>query len=390
MRKRTRILVLITVNSLFFLWGFLTVLNDILVPYFRQIFSLSYVSVMLLQFCFFTAYGLVSIPSGKVIEKLGYRKSIFIALLTAAFGSFLFLPAAHMPSFALFLVATFVVAMGIVLLQVAANPYVALLGDAANSSSRLNLAQGFNSLGTTLGPLIGSQLILYGKSYGNGIDDIYGAMAVILALLAVFVILSKFPDLQVDQYEEFQEHLSRKAARLPNTPQPEKKQEHHDSIWQFSHLLYGALAVFCYVGAEVSIGSFLVNFLSEPLILGVDHFVAGHYVSLYWGGAMIGRFIGCVILLRFSPRKLLTAAVILASTLLILGIMTSGWISAYSILAIGLCNSIMFPTIFTLGIRGLDNFTAKGSGILCTEIIGGSIITLIHGVCEVQMGIQKA
>lgn len=380
-------------NTLFFTWGFVTVLNDILVPYFKSLFTLSYVAVMLVQFCFFTAYGLISIPSGKIVERLGYRKGIVLALFVAAFGAFLFLPAADLPSFPLFLLAIFIVASGIVLLQVAANPYVALLGDPEYSSSRLNLAQGFNSLGTTLGPLIGSQLILQSSSiYSDmfGINVIYGCVVVGLVLLAALLLFLRFPEVQKVEYEEFQEHLSRRAVRLKDTPVPEEIPEHKESMWQYPHLVYGTLAIFCYVGAEVSIGSFLVNFLTDPRLLGVGDFYAGHLVSLYWAGAMLGRFLGFVLLLRIAPRKLLAICVTCALLLLVTSMLTSGAIAAYSILSIGLFNSIMFPTIFTLGIRGLEGFTAKGSGLLCTAIIGGAIVPLIQGAFADHIGIQNA
>lgn len=391
--KKNRYFILFIINSLFFIWGFITVLNDILVPHFKALFDLNYAAVMLVQFCFFAAYGLISIPAGKLVEYLGYQKGIFLALLTAAFGSILFLPAAYFFSFSFFLSAIFIMAAGLVLLQVAVNPYVALLGDPNSSSSRLNLAQGFNSLGTTLGPLIGSQFILNVTtrySELDGINFIYGMIGALLVFLAILVFFVRFPRLQADKYEEFQEHLSRKAVSLKGVPKPTIKSEHHDSIWQFPHLLFGALGIFCYVGAEVSIGSFLVNYLSQPNILNIDDYLAGHYVSFYWGGAMVGRFIGFVLLLRISPRKLLAFCVSCACGLLILSIMNEGVVSAYSILAIGLFNSIMFPTIFTLGIRGLEDFTAKGSGILCTAIIGGAIIPLIQGFFADSIGIQKA
>ncbi|MEL7431889.1 MAG: sugar MFS transporter [Chlamydiota bacterium] len=390
MKKQNRVIILSLMNSLFFIWGFVTVLNDILVPYFKSLFTLTYVAVMLVQFCFFAAYGLGSIPAGAIVEYLGYRKGIVLALFIATVGSFLFLPAADLPSFPLFLLAIFVVALGIVLLQVAANPYVALLGNPGDSSSRLNLAQGFNSLGTTVGPLIGSQLILSSDLEVFGINVIYGCMGLLLFLLACVILFFRFPEVKVDDYEEFQEHLARKAVSLKDTPIPATSAAHQDSIWQYPHLLYGALAIFCYVGAEVSIGSFLVNFLSSPEVLGVDDFYAGHLVSFYWGGAMLGRFAGFVLLLKYAPRKLLATCVICSSILLILGIMSSGMVAAYSVLLIGLFNSIMFPTIFTLGIRGLEGFTAKGSGILCTAITGGAIIPLIQGAFADHIGIQKA
>lgn len=393
-KQKKYILAITVIISLFFMWGLITVLNDLLVPHLKSLFKLNYVETMLIQFCFFLAYGIISLPSGRIIDFFGYKKGIIVSLIIASVGCWIFLPAASLPSYPLFLLGLFILASGIVLLQVAANPYVALLGQQRTASSRLNLAQAFNSLGTTIGPQIGSVLILAAFATEaqavRGIDILYFALAVLLLLIAIVIALFRLPKIKDIQYDEFQKNLSRLAAIEELHDVPVEIDHKFSKLWQFPHLVWGALAIFCYVGAEVSIGSFLVNFLEQPNILNISTLDAGHYVSYYWGGAMIGRFIGFVVLLKIRARKALAFNAIFAIILVLILLVSSGHFAGYTILSIGLFNSIMFPTIFTLGIAGLDKFTPYGSGLLCTAIVGGAIVPIIQGFAADHIGIHYA
>jgi len=393
-KQKKYVLALTVIISLFFMWGLITVLNDILVPHLKSLFKLNYVEAMLIQFCFFLAYGIISLPSGRIIDFFGYKKGIIVALVIASIGCWIFLPAASLPSYPLFLLGLFILASGIVLLQVAANPYVALLGGQRTASSRLNLAQAFNSLGTTIGPQIGSVLILAAFATEaqavRGIDILYSALAVLLLIIAIVVALFKLPKIKEIQYDDFQKDLSRLAAIEELHDVPVEIDHKFSKLWQFSHLVWGAIGIFCYVGAEVSIGSFLVNFLEQPNILNISTLDAGHYVSYYWGGAMIGRFIGFAVLLKVRARKALAFNAIIAIILVVVVLVSRGALAGYTILSIGLFNSIMFPTIFTLAIAGLDRFTPDGSGLLCTAIVGGAIVPIIQGFVADHIGIHYA
>lgn len=395
MQKKSHTLALIVIMSLFFMWGFLTVLNDILIPHLKALFQLSYVEAMLIQFCFFASYGIMSLPSGKLLQAIGYKKSVVLGLCIAAIGCILFWPAAAIGSYPFFLLGLFVLATGIVILQVAANPYVSLLGDVKTASSRLNLAQAFNSLGTTLGPQVGAIVILslVGTAAAGqivtGIEELYVSLSLIFLAIALCIGLIKLPKIEIKEYEAFEENLSDFAARKEKI-EPKMPAQKNKHAWHFPHLFFGAIAIFVYVGAEVSIGSFLVNFLSEPTVMNLDPQSAGQHVSFYWGAAMIGRFIGFVLLLKVKARKLLASVSIAAIILVLVTILGSGPLIGYTILSVGLFNSIMFPTIFTLAIAGLGKFTAQGSGILCTAIIGGAIIPIIQGLLADHLGIQHA
>jgi MFS transporter, FHS family, L-fucose permease len=368
---------LVVLTSLFFMWGLITSLNDILVPHLKAIFTLTYVQAMLIQFSFFGAYFVMSFPSGYLVEKLGYRRGIIIGLSTAGVGCLGFYPAASMQSYPLFLGALFVLASGITLLQVAANPYVAVLGPAQTSASRLNLTQAFNSLGTTIGPFMGSVLILTAVSTGVGSDparEIETVQGPYLALAAVlFVIAIAFAQF--------------KLPTVPNTESTSAAAAPARSVWRYSHLVLGAIAIFVYVGAEVSIGSFLVNFMAQPEIGGLSEGAAGRYLSLYWGGAMVGRFIGAYVLRRIKPGYVLACNAACVILLLIIAMSSAGAVAMWAVLAIGLFNSIMFPTIFTLAIAGLGRHTGEGSGVLCMAIVGGAIVPVIQGFFADTMGI---
>ena len=381
---------LAVVTTLFFMWGFLTCLNDILVPHLKSIFDLSYARVMLIQFAFFSAYFLFSIPWSKVVNAIGYQKTMVSGLLCMAVGAFLFVPAASSASFPLFLAALIVLAAGITGLQVAANPYVVVLGKPETASSRLDLTQAFNSLGTTIAPKLGGLLILaaaplaieemkalspsslhlYRVQQAGSVKMPYTVIGIVLLLLATLIATSKLPTIERAEYR-------------PNA-------KGGDSVWKHPNLVFGALAIFAYVGAEVSIGSFLVNYFSQSDIAGLAAKSAAGYVSFYWGGAMVGRFLGAGLLRKFKAGHLLGSSAICTSSLVTLSMLTHGHFAMWSILAVGFFNSIMFPTIFSLGVAELGPLTGNGSGILNMAIVGGAIVPLIQGVIADHIGIHHA
>jgi MFS transporter, FHS family, L-fucose permease len=455
---------LAVVTTLFFMWGFLTCLNDILVPHLKPIFDLNYKEIMLIQFAFFGAYFLFSIPSAKVIDWIGYQRSMVVGLLTMGVGAFLFVPAASVPSYPLFLIALIVLAAGITCLQVAANPYVTVLGNPETASSRLNLTQAFNSLGTFLAPFFGGLLILsaapktmeeiralapdalqaYRLHEAATVKAPYVGLGLALVLLAIAIGSFKLPKIP---------HAQHKVGEKVN-----------DSIWHHPNLIFGAIGIFVYVGAEVSIGSFLVNYFSQPEIGDLTEKVAASFVAFYWGGAMLGRFIGSnflggakakyiglvtvisigLILLSypieshmppgyqpgvpnltwlawlavagrplFALVAITTATIALvamlrggtatANTGVLLGIcavstsalvavsmLSNGHLAMWSIILVGFFNSIMFPSIFTLGVAELGPLTGDGSGIMIMAIVGGAIIPLAQGAVADRIGIHHA
>jgi MFS transporter, FHS family, L-fucose permease len=378
------------VTTLFFMWGFLTCLNDILIPHLKSIFELSYAKAMLVQFAFFSAYFLFSVPWSRVVNTIGYKTTMVVGLLTMAVGAFLFVPAASIVSYPLFLTALLVLAAGITGLQVSANPYVDLLGKPETASSRLDLTQAFNSLGTTIAPKLGGLLILssaplaiealhkltpqalhvYRVQQAASVKMPYTIIGIALLLLAVLIGISKLPRIET-------------AASLAGG-------KANDSIWKHQNLVYGAIGIFAYVGAEVSIGSFLVNYFGLPEIAGLSAKAAAGFVSFYWGGAMIGRFVGAALLQRFKPGYLLALAAIVAGSLVIASMLLSGHLAMWSILAVGLFNSIMFPTIFSLGEAELGPLSGSGSGLLSMAIVGGAILPVIQGVIADQVGLHHA
>jgi FHS family L-fucose permease-like MFS transporter len=381
---------LVIVTILFFMWGLLTSLNDVLIPHLKAIYTLSYVQAMLVQFCFFGAYFVVSVPAGALIRKVGYQKGAVTGLLIAAVGCALFYPASK-SGYGLFLFAFFVLASGITILQVAANPYVTVLGPAGTASSRLTLTQAFNSLGTTIAPYVGGILILSAATVGAdklaamnatelaayraheaaSVQGPYLALAAALAILAVLFALARLP--KISHGEETTAAASGKASALA-----------------YRHLVLGAAAIFLYVGGEVSIGSFLVNFLGEQQIAGLAPSVAAGYVSLYWGGALVGRFIGFAVMRYVSPGKSLACNALIAIVLVLTGIFGKGALAMWAILAVGLFNSIMFPTIFSMAVHGLGRHTGQGSGILCMAIVGGAIVPFIQGALADTIGLQTS
>jgi len=385
---------LAVITTLFFMWGFLTSMNDILIPHLKSIFDLNYAEVMLVQTFFFLAYAVVSIPAGIVIEKVGYKPSMVAGLLIMGLGSLLFVPAAMVPSFPLFLVALAVLATGITDLQVSANPYVAVLGPASTASSRLTLVQAFNSLGTVLGPRLGAALILggavtytaeqlarmspeaihaYRVQAASTVKLPYVLIAIALILLGIVISRTKLPKIP----EAEGGHQTDVGAQ--------------DSMWRHRNLVMGALAIFTYVGAEVAIGSFLVNYLHEPYIGNLSYAQAGAYLAFgYWFGAMVGRFAGSWVLRQVPPRGVLAFNALVAAALVCFSMATTGHSAMCSIILVGLFNSIMFPTIFTLGIEGLGPLTGEGSGLLNTAIVGGAVIPLLQGFIADKIGIHHA
>ena len=388
---------LTVLTSLFFIWGFITALNDILIPHLKAVFTLNYAQAMLVQFCFFIAYFVFSVPSGYLVDKIDYKGGIITGLLVAGLGCLLFYPAAGLHSYSLFLTAFFVLAAGICLLQVAANPYVTVLGSSETASSRLTMTQAFNSLGTTLAPYLGSLFILstavksaeeihalnvdelsvYQTAQALAVQTPYLLLATVLCMLAVVFVILKLPKVQETQTASFKS-ISVDVSDL------------HVSAWSYKHLVLGALGIFFYVGSEVSIGSFLISFLGESSIGNLTEQDAGRYVSFYWGGAMLGRFAGALIMQKIKPQNTLLFNALMAMTLVLLVIFSSGFIAMWAILGIGLFNSIMFPTIFSLAVAGLGKHTGQGSGILCAAIVGGAVLPVIQGFCADSMGIQSA
>ncbi len=404
------------------MWGFITSLNDILIPHLKGIFELNYTQTMLIQFTFFGAYFLVSLPSGWIVKRIGYKIGIVIGLIMTGIGALLFYPASIIIDYRLFLLALFVLASGITILQVAANPYVAILGKPETASSRLNMTQAFNSLGTTIAPLLGGLLILNADvstalDEGQSVQMPYIGIALTLFAIALVFVFVKLPEIELESY----------------------KKEAGNAL-AFKHLVLGAVAIFMYVGAEVAIGSFMINYLGEPSIAGFSESEAAQYVALYWGGAMIGRFFGAILLSEMKnislkymyigailvfavllsyfitslwmdslifmifvllnlgaffigkgkSNKTLTVFSLSIVILIMITVFASGALAMWTIIAIGLFNSIMFPTIFTLGISGLGKHTSQGSGILVLAIVGGAILPLIMGMMADWIGIQAS
>jgi len=377
-------------TTLFFMWGFITVLNDVLIPHLKSVFTLNYAQAMLVQLIFFGAYFVMSLPAGRVIARFGYRGGILLGLAVTGVGALLFVPVARTMSYGMFLGAFFVLASGITLLQVAANPYVSLLGEPRHASSRLNLAQALNSLGTTLAPKLGGLLILSGSVLGATelarlapaelaayraeqaalVTGPYLGIAATLFVLAFVVWLFRLPPL-TEATERADGQAHRFAELLRHRP-----------------LRLGVAAIFLYVGAEVSIGSFLINYLSMPTIGGISEASAAGYVSLYWGGAMIGRFAGWALLRSLDPRRLLGGFAAVAALLVACTMATQGQVALWSVVAIGLFNSIMFPTIFTIAIDGLGAKTDKASSLLVMAIVGGAIVPVLQGALADRIGVQ--
>ena len=388
-------------TALFFMVGFLTCLNDIVIPHLKSIFQLNYAEALLVQFAFFSSYFVFSYPGGKLVDKVGYKKAMVVGLLVMATGAAGFLPAAYFALFPVFLTALIILAAGMTVVQVAVNPYVTVIGPAVTASSRLNLAQAFNSVGTFIAPFLGGLLILGGatqltpekmnslsaaalQAYREAQADTvrlpYIVIAVTLVLLAVALAAIKLKPQtgHTDLTQDFRPGAFAEALSKP------------DTIWRHPWLLAGAAGIFAYVGAEVSIGSLLVNYMGLPQIAGLKETVAANFLMVYWGGAMVGRFIGSAVLQKVRTGPVLGTAGVLAGLLVVLSIATQGHFAMAALLAVGFCNSIMFPSIFTLGIQDLGPLTSKGSSLMIAAILGGAIVPEITGALADKIGLHGA
>jgi len=369
-------------TTVFFMWGFATVLNDVLVPHLKAAFSLSYTASLLVQFCFYLGYLVVSLPASRLIARIGYKNAVITGLLGMAVACLMFIPASAFFSYQLFLLALFVLAAAITLLQVAANPYVVVIGPPATGSSRLNLVQAFNSLGTTVAPIFGGMLI-FGRSTSGvstgGVETAsqrmldaqavqlpYGIIAAVLIVLALIV--WRFPLPVLNEHTQT-EDLS-----------------HEPSVWRHRNLAWGVPAIFLYMICEIGIGSTLVNFISQPDIGAMTHEAAAKYVAFFWGGAMVGRFVGAAILRAVNPHKVLACVAGAALALVLVAIATTGHVAMWALILTGLCHSIMFPTIFALGIAGLGKKTEQGSGFLIMAIAGGAA-AIVQGMIADEVGL---
>jgi MFS transporter, FHS family, L-fucose permease len=379
------------VVALFFVWGLATVLIDTLIPKLKALFALSYAEVMLTQFCFFLGYFVFSIPAGIILNRIGYIRGIVVGLAIMVTGCLLFAPATRAGLFGGFLLALFIMACGITLLQVAANPFIAVLGSAASAHSRLTLAQAFNALGTTVAPVLGAALILTSRTAPR--VDIAALDAAALHALRVQEAQSlQLPFLGIAATLTLMSMvflLLRNSASIPAIARGASGRN-FGQLLRKPRLILGATCIFLYVGAEVSIGSLMINYLMEPGTLGLIAARAGRLVSLYWGGAMVGRFIGARVLRHVPAGIVLCACALVATTLVLLSALSSGALAGFAIIAVGLFNSIMFPTIFSLAIEGLGEDSPRASGIVCMAIVGGAIVPLLTGVIADIAGLATA
>jgi FHS family L-fucose permease-like MFS transporter len=376
------------VFALFFIFGGITSLNDVIIPKLKDLFTLSYAQAMLVQSAFFAAYFIISIPAAAIVRRFGYMRTAVVGLLTMTVGCLLFIPASSAGVFVIFLVALFVLASGITIVQVVSNPLISMLGAPNTAHSRLTFAQAFNSLGTTVFPYVGAILILgslasvdHTQLAGAALDayrtaetqvvvHTYLGLAIALAIVALLVWFNR--------------------NKLVETPAPDTSMMAAFGLLKRPRFAFGALCIFLYVGGEVAVGSLITNYLMQADVLGLGAQEAGKHVAWYWGGAMVGRFIGAYLLRVFSPGKVLATAAAIAIALLLISANTTGALSGWSLLAIGLFNSIMFPTIFSLASEGLGNRAAEGSGLICVAIVGGAIVPLLTGFAADSVGLKMA
>jgi FHS family L-fucose permease-like MFS transporter len=379
---------MVVITTLFFMMGLITALNDVLIPHLKAVYALNYVQAMLVQFCFFGAYFIVSVPAGMLIKRLGYQNGAVAGFVLAAVGCALFYPASH-GSYAEFLLAFFVLAAGITIMQVAANPYVTALGDPARASSRLTLTQAFNSLGTTIAPTLGGMLILsgamlsaadlaklpaaqqatYRAAQASTVQMPYLGLAALLLVLALIFAFVRMPRI---------DHAEQDGADASG------------SLLSHRNLVLGTIGIFAYVGGEVSIGSFLINFLGEKDVAALAPDAAAHFVSYYWGGAMVGRFIGFAVMRHVSPGKALATNAAGAAVLVLAAMFGKGGVAMWAIIAVGLCNSIMFPTIFSMAVNKLGALTGQASGVLCMAIVGGAVVPFLQGLLADAIGLRPS
>jgi FHS family L-fucose permease-like MFS transporter len=374
--------------SLFFMWGFITVINNTLLPHLRSVFELNYTQTTLIESVWFIAYGVASMPSAFLIERVGYKKAIVIGLVIMAVGAVGMVPAARIPSYEVTLVALFVIACGIALLQVAANPYVAVIGPPESSESRLTLVQAFNSMGTFFAPYFGGYLILSRTVSGTTMEGTavslaqrmadaqatqlpYILVAIVLVVLAVVIARAKLPVLGED------------------TRRANAAERRHLSLWKHRNLVFGVPAIFIYLIAEIGVANLFINFVSQPDIGNMTHATAANYLVLLWGGMMVGRFAGAFIMRRFPADKVLAVYAGAAFIVMIGAATLHGPIAMWALILVGLCHSIMFPAIFALGIKGLGPLTEEGSGLLITAIAGGALVVVQGWLADIY-GLQNS
>jgi FHS family L-fucose permease-like MFS transporter len=374
--------------TLFFMWGFISVINNTLLPHLRSVFELNYTQTTLIESIWFIAYGVAAVPSAFLIERIGYKKSIIFGLAIMAIGAMGMVPAARLPSFSVTLVSLFVIASGIALLQVAANPFVAVIGPAETSESRLTLVQAFNSAGTFFAPYFGGYLILSRTTSGTNLEGAqltiqerladaqatqlpYILVAIVLIGIAVLIARSSLPELGLD------------------TRRAKANERRHLSLWNHRNLVFGIPAIFIYVLAEIGVANLFINFVSQPSIGNMTHAAAANYLILLWAGMMIGRFGGSYLLLRFPAGKVLACFGIFAMLVMIGAATLDGRAAMWSLILVGLGHSIMFPAIFALGIKGLGPHTEEGSGLLVTAIVGGALV-VVQGWLADRYGLQSS
>jgi FHS family L-fucose permease-like MFS transporter len=374
--------------SLFFMWGFITVINGTLLPHLRSVFELSYLQTTLIESVWFIAYFVASFPSAKLIERIGYQRAMVVGLALMAIGAIGMVPAARIPSYGVTLAALFVIASGITLLQVAANPYVAVVGPPETASARLNLVQSMNSLGATLAPLFGGYLILGRSTSGTAgnaavltpaerladaqaVQLPYLIVAGVLVLLAVVIARSPLP------------------AMGQATSRVAREERRNHSLWRHRNLVLGVPAIFIYLIAEIGVGNLFINFVSQPDIGNLTHEQASRYLFLLWGGMFVGRFVGSFLMQRIAPELLLAAVSVGAFVVMVIAAVTSGPVAMWALISVALFHSIMFPTIFTLGIRGLGPLTEEGSGLLIMAIAGGALV-FVQGILADAYGLQAS
>lgn len=377
-------------GAVFFMCGFLPTLNDVLIPHLKSVFSLTYFQVMFIQFSFFSAFLIFAFPSGKLVEAVGYRLSITVGVLVMAAGSVLVATAGSVPAFGLFMIALAIVAAGDTCLQVAGNAYVSVLGEARTSSARLNLTQAFNSVGSTLAPFFGAHVIFRGvksaaeshivSAHALKLYRLEEARTVVVPYLGIalwFVTLSFVVWI----------NLTRMETRSPGADRADNATR---SVWKRRSLVLGAIGIFVYAGAEISIGGFLANYLALPIIGGLTIKTAAAYVSVYWGGSMVGRFIASIVLRRVATGPALAFVAVCALALVLVSFLSAGSIAMWGIIAVGLFNSIMFPSIFGLGIANMGAFTGKAAGILMAAAVGGAIIPVLQGALADSIGVHHS
>ena len=387
--RRTYGAALSVLASLFFIWGFITVINNTLLPHLKAVFDLNYLEATLIDFVWFIAYFFASIPSAKLIERIGYRKSMVVGLTIMAVGALLMIPAARIPSYGVVLTALFIVASGITLLQVAANPYVAVIGPPETASSRLNLVQAFNSMGTWLAPLFGGYLILGRSASGTHVGGAahlttaerladaqtvqlpYLIIAAVLVVLAVVIARFRLPALGA---------ATQRAAA---------SERHSHSLWRHRNLDFGVPAIFIYLIAEIGVSNLFINFISSPHIGNMTTERASNYLFLLWGGMMVGRFVGSGLMRRIAAETVLAWFAVAAFAVMMVTVFGSGHVAMWALILVGLCHSIMFPTIFTLGIRGLGPLTEEASGLLIMAIAGGALV-IVQGWLADTVGLQNS